>query len=38
MIVRPAEAVAIWNVIGPAIRGGDVFALDPTMSDSTRFV
>jgi len=37
MIIRPAtagDAAAIWTVIGPAIRGGEVFALDRGMSEA----
>lgn len=38
MIVRPAtaeDAAAIWSIIGPTIRAGETYALDPGMSEAT---
>ena len=35
MLIRPATAddsAAIWSIIGPAIRAGETYALDPEMS------
>jgi L-amino acid N-acyltransferase YncA len=35
MLIRPAhqeDADAIWSIIGPTIRAGETFALDPEMS------
>lgn len=29
---EPADASAVWTVIAPAIRGGEVFALPPSMN------
>jgi L-amino acid N-acyltransferase YncA len=37
MLIRPArseDAVAIWSIIGPTIRAGETYALDPQMSET----
>ena len=37
MLIRPAhseDAAAIWSIIGPTIRAGDTYALDPQMSEA----
>ena len=37
MLIRPArseDAAAIWSIIGPVIRAGDTYALDPAMSEA----
>jgi ribosomal protein S18 acetylase RimI-like enzyme len=31
---RPEDAAAIWSIIGPTIRSGETYALDPQMSES----
>ena len=36
MLIRPAtsdDAAAIWSIIGPTIRSGETYALDPAMSE-----
>src|SRR5947209_6355920 len=36
MLIRPAraeDAAAIWSIIGPTIRAGETYALDPQMSE-----
>ncbi|HVI34348.1 GNAT family N-acetyltransferase [Phenylobacterium sp.] len=36
MLIRPAraeDAAAIWSIIGPTIRAGETYALDPDMSE-----
>ncbi len=36
MLIRPAtpqDAAAIWSVIGPTIRAGETYTLDPAMSE-----
>jgi ribosomal protein S18 acetylase RimI-like enzyme len=37
MLIRPAtpdDAAAIWSIIGPTIRAGETYALDPQMSEA----
>jgi L-amino acid N-acyltransferase YncA len=37
MLIRPArteDAAAIWAIIGPTIRAGETYALDPNMSEA----
>jgi ribosomal protein S18 acetylase RimI-like enzyme len=37
MLIRPArpeDAAAIWSIIGPTIRAGETYALDPRMSEA----
>ena len=37
MLIRPArpeDAPAIWSIIGPTIRAGETYALDPEMSEA----
>jgi ribosomal protein S18 acetylase RimI-like enzyme len=37
MLIRPArpqDSPAIWSIIGPTIRAGETYALDPNMSES----
>jgi ribosomal protein S18 acetylase RimI-like enzyme len=37
MLIRPArseDAAAIWSIIGPTIRAGETYALDPHMSEA----
>jgi ribosomal protein S18 acetylase RimI-like enzyme len=37
MVIRPArpgDAAAIWSIIGPTIRAGETYALDPRMSEA----
>ena len=37
MLIRPArpeDAAAIWSIIGPIIRAGDTYALDPQMREA----
>ncbi|QKR99980.1 GNAT family N-acetyltransferase [Sphingomonas sp. CL5.1] len=37
MLIRPAtaaDAPAIWPIIGPTIRAGETYALDPAMSEA----
>jgi len=37
MLIRPAlmtDAPAIWRIIGPVIRAGETYALDPAMSEA----
>jgi L-amino acid N-acyltransferase YncA len=37
MLIRPAHAddgAAIWSIIGPTIRAGETYTLDPTMSET----
>ena len=37
MLIRPArpgDAAAIWNIIGPTIRAGETYVLDPEMSEA----
>jgi ribosomal protein S18 acetylase RimI-like enzyme len=37
MLIRPAradDAAAIWSIIGPTIRAGDTYTLDPQMSET----
>ena len=37
MLIRPArpeDAAAIWSIIGPTIRGGETYTLDPQMSEA----
>jgi len=37
MLIRPArpqDSAAIWSIIGPTIRAGETYALDPNMSES----
>lgn len=31
---RPGDAAAIWSIIGPTIRAGETYALDPQMSET----
>lgn len=36
MLIRPArsqDAVALWSIIGPVIRAGETYALDPDMGE-----
>ena len=36
MLIRPANAddsVAIWSILGPTIRAGETYALDPAMRE-----
>lgn len=36
MLIRPAtpeDAAAIWSVVGPTIRAGETYTLDPAMSE-----
>lgn len=36
MLIRPAtpeDAAAIWSIIGPTIRAGETYTLDPAMSE-----
>jgi ribosomal protein S18 acetylase RimI-like enzyme len=42
MLIRPAraeDAAAIWSIIGPTIRAGETYTLDPHLSeaDATRY-
>jgi hypothetical protein len=35
MLIRPAhadDAAAIWSIIGPTIRAGETYTLDPMMN------
>ena len=32
--VRPEDAAAIWSIIGPTIRAGETYTLDPQMSEA----
>ena len=37
MLIRPAraeDAAALWSIIGPTIRAGETYALDPQMSEA----
>ena len=37
MLIRPArseDAAAIWSIIGPTIRAGETYTLDPEMSEA----
>jgi hypothetical protein len=37
MLIRPAraeDAAAIWSIIGPTIRAGETYTLDPHMSEA----
>ena len=37
MLIRPAhagDAAAIWSIIGPTIRAGETYTLDPTMGEA----
>lgn len=37
MLIRPArreDGAAIWSIIGPVIRAGETYALDPDMSET----
>lgn len=37
MLIRPArpeDAAAIWSIIGPTIRAGETYVLDPQMSEA----
>jgi ribosomal protein S18 acetylase RimI-like enzyme len=37
MLIRPArpeDAVSIWSIIGPTIRAGETYTLDPQMSEA----
>ena len=37
MLIRPAhvdDAAAIWSIIGPTIRAGETYTLDPMMSET----
>lgn len=37
MVIRPArpdDAAAIWSIIGPTIRAGETYTLDPAMSEA----
>jgi len=37
MLIRPArpeDAVSIWSIIGPTIRAGETYTLDPHMSEA----
>jgi ribosomal protein S18 acetylase RimI-like enzyme len=37
MLIRPArpgDAAAIWSIIGPTIRAGETYALDPAMRET----
>ena len=37
MLIRPAraeDAAAIWSIIGPIIRAGETYALDPEMTEA----
>jgi ribosomal protein S18 acetylase RimI-like enzyme len=41
MIIRPAtaaDAAGIWSIIGPTIRAGETYALDPHMSEADALV
>jgi hypothetical protein len=37
MVIRPARAAdlsSIWSIIGPIIRSGETYTLDPSMSEA----
>jgi len=41
MLIRPArpeDAAAIWSIIGPTIRAGETYTLDPQMSEADALV
>lgn len=41
MLTRPAlpeDAAAIWSIIGPTIRAGETYAVDPAMSEAEALV
>jgi ribosomal protein S18 acetylase RimI-like enzyme len=33
-LARPEDAAAIWSIIGPTIRAGETYTLDPHMSEA----
>ena len=38
MIIRPAcpeDRASIWSIIGPVIRAGETYTLDPDMSETS---